>query len=211
MEQNHSSQNNNQIKVQNNSNNNILDLFKEVFILIFKKWTSFRLALDHNPKILIEYVDDEETQLEIEAMMEILFDDIYKELNNNYLYTKIVVQNLSEILLNFIEDFFRVDMQDGSEEHVSKSLLKAFNELKNGKSEYLIRLREIDQKANNKYNISFPITSEDKMVKKIKRINISDSEDESDSQGDEEEDQCQPTDVQPDDDGFVVVKKGKKY
>lgn len=211
MEQNHSSQNNNQIKVQNNSNNNILDLFKEVFILIFKKWTSFRLALDHNPKILIEYVDDEETQLEIEAMMEILFDDIYKELNNNYLYTKIVVQNLSEILLNFIEDFFRVDMQDGSEEHVSKSLLKAFNELKNGKSEYLIRLREIDQKANNKYNISFPITSEDKMVKKIKRINISDSEDESDSQGDEEEDQCQSTDVQPDDDGFVVVKKGKKY
>jgi hypothetical protein len=231
-------------KIQDNQNItsdkiNISSLFYETFILIFKKWTSFRLALDHNPKILFQYEDETKGKLEIESILDLLYDDIFKELQKNHKITKFVTDNIGDMLFSFFEGFFGIDLQDASEEQVAKCLLKAYNEFVEGKSEYLERLRVLDKKTNpnlNNYNISFPITAEDKLVKNMKKnLNLSDMEldDYDDSNGEEDDDQDQDQDQkqqrnsqldqdkninnknskkeEPDDDGFVIVKKGKKY
>ena len=233
---------------------NISTDFKEAFLLILKKWTSFRLALDHNPKVLAQFTDEEETTLEVDAMIDILFDDISKEFKKNAKVTKFAIENVGEMLFSFIEDFFRVELQDGSEEQVATSLLKAYNELAEGKKDFLERLRSNatrDSNANN-FNISFPISAEDKIKPVIKnmnqKMNIDSDEmdvDEEEEDEDEEEDKDQDEDrnqntnkntnqnenilnrnvkpnsnatknnsekgVDADEEGFVVVKKGKKY
>lgn len=58
--------------------NDKLKIFKEGIILIFKKWSSFRLALDNCPEVLDEYDDD--GQLEINSMLEALMNDIMGEI-----------------------------------------------------------------------------------------------------------------------------------
>lgn len=57
---------------------NKLKSFKDGINFIFKKWSGFRLALDHNPRVLEEFNEDNE--LEINEMLEILNDDIITEI-----------------------------------------------------------------------------------------------------------------------------------
>jgi hypothetical protein len=229
-------------KVSNPETFNISSLLYETFILILKKWTSFRLALDNNPKILFQYAEETQGKLEIESILELVFDDIFKELQKNHKITKFVTDNIGDMLFDFFEGFFRIDLQDGSEEQVAKCLLKAYNEFVEKKTDYLDRLRVLDKNINpnlNNYNISFPITAEDKLVKNMKKnLNLNDMEIEDnyeDSESEEQEEdegeqveQSQQIEIsnlekhqlsnkgnskkeEVHDEGFVVVKKGKKY
>lgn len=216
---------------------NKLNFIKEGFNFIFKKWSSFRMALDQNPKVLTQYVDDEQTVLEIAQMMGYVFEDIYKELKKENA-SKIAQVNIADILACFIEEFFGIELQDGSEEQVSKCLCLLYKEIETNKTDYLERLRMNDKTINyGNYNISFPIKPQEKIkviAKELEDMEIDDEDEESDNEMncvDEEEEngESQQTGTsqnniqnnqnsqnknnqnEPDDDGFIVVKKGKKY
>ena len=143
---------------------NKLNFIKEGFNFIFKKWSSFRMALDQNPKVLTQYVDDEQTVLEIAQMMGYVYEDIYKELKKENA-SKIAQVNIADILACFIEEFFGIELQDGSEEQVSKCLCLLYKEIETNKTDYLERLRMNDKTINyGNYNISFPIKPQEKII-----------------------------------------------
>ena len=206
---------------------------KEGFNFIFKKWSSFRIALDHNPRVLTLYADDEQKVLEIDEMINLVYEDIVKEIIKEK-GSNIAVVNIGDILFCFIEEYFRIELQDGSEEQVAKCLCMLYSEIEGNKFDYLERLRTNDKNINySNYNISFPIKPEEKikvLEKDMNKMNIDDSDEEyEDGEGDEDDDDMECEDNQntnnstttnnnitannnqPDDDGFKVVKKGKKY
>lgn len=137
------------------------DKFKEGCILIFKKWKAFRKALDNNPQILTYYNEDESV-LEINEYLEMLFDDILlsieKNINNSNLNKEI-----SDCLYSFISDYFQVALEDQSDKENAKILINLFNELKEGKNNLL---NELKKKENNNinYNINFPIEENPKII-----------------------------------------------
>jgi ABC-type antimicrobial peptide transport system permease subunit len=217
---------------------NKLNLIKEGFNLIFKKWSSFRMALDHNPRVLTQYADDEQTVLEIAQMMGFVYEDIYKELKKEN-GSKIAQVNIADILACFIDEFFGIDLQDGSEEQVSKCLCLLYKEIESNKKDYLERLRINDKTINyGNYNISFPIKPEEKIkviASELEDMDIDDGDSDDMDCIDEEEEGVESQNTQntqnntqnniqnnqssqnknnqnePDEEGFVVVKKGKKY
>ena len=203
-------------------------LFKEGFTFILKKWSSFRIALDHNPRVLTQYADEAETVLEIDQMMGFVYDDICKELCKEN-GSRIAMTNITEILFSFIEEFFCIELQDSSEEQVAKCLCMLFKEIQADKYDYLERLRNNDKTINyGNYNISFPIKPEEKIkviASEMEDMDIDDGDDSDDEDGSDEEEGKENTQNsqnnilnntqnktnEPDDEGFIVVKKGKKY
>ena len=143
---------------------------------IFKKWNAFRQALDNNPQILT-YFNEDQTVLEINEYLDILYDEILSILNtsnnnnfdNNYNYNNInnndnnnndnndnyIIEEISHSLYSFMSDYFNIDLKDQSEKEIAKILFIIFNELKKGKENY-IKQYEINT-VGNKYNIDFPI------------------------------------------------------
>ena len=200
--------------------------FKTGCIAIFKRWTAFRIALDQNPQIL-KYITSDDT-IEINDFLEILYDDILTTITNNKFGMKELIQDVAECLNYFIGDYFKIELADNSDFEIAEILIKLYNELKDKKEKMLNDLIARQDKISQKYSIDFPITGKQVPPPK-KKDDSSDGEDD-DEEGEEEEDEKNENDNkkkedkkedkkkddnkmkidEPDEEGFVVVRKGKK-
>ena len=195
--------------------------FKTGCIAIFRRWTAFRMALDQNPQIL-NYITKDNT-IEINDFLEILYDDILTTITNSKYGMKELIQDVAECLNYFIGDYFKIELADNSDMEIAEVLIKLHNELKDGKEKMLNNLISLQNKISQKYSVEFPITG--KQVPPPKKKDESDY-DEDDEEGEEEEDEKEGKKEnkkenkkkeddkmkidEPDEDGFVVVRKGKK-
>lgn len=186
-------------------NNFMKSFFIEGANLIFKKWSSFRMALDNSPQVLQNFSDDSNTQLEINEMINILFNDIMQEIEKES--GSVLEMNLGDLIFCFFQEFFDVDLEDESESTVARNLIKLYEEIKSGKLDYLERLRKIDKTYNySHYYIEFPIVIEEKKLiedfQNQMAIDVNEDVKKSNVNSKQEE---------MDDEGFVIVKKKKKY
>ena len=195
--------------------------FKTGCIAIFRRWTAFRMALDQNPQIL-NYITKDNT-IEINDFLEILYDDILTTITNSKYGMKELIQDVAECLNYFIGDYFKIELADNSDMEIAEVLIKLHNELKDGNEKLLNNLIALQNKISQKYSVEFPITG--KQVPPPKKKDESD-DDEDDEEGEEEEDEKEDKNNikrenkkkeddkmkidEPDEDGFVVVRKGKK-
>ena len=195
--------------------------FKTGCIAIFRRWTAFRMALDQNPQIL-NYITKDNT-IEINDFLEILYDDILTTITNSKYGMKELIQDVAECLNYFIGDYFKIELADNSDMEIAEVLIKLHNELKDGNEKMLNNLISLQNKISQKYSVEFPITG--KQVPPPKKKDESDN-DEDDEEGEEEEDEKEGKKEnkkenkkkiddkkkidEPDEDGFVVVRKGKK-
>ena len=195
--------------------------FKKGCIAIFRRWTAFRMALDQNPQIL-NYITKDNT-IEINDFLEILYDDILTTITNSKFGMKELIQDVAECLYYFIGDYFKIELADNSDMEIAEVLINLHNELKDGNEKMLNNLISLQNKISQKYSIEFPITG--KQVPPPKKKDESD-DDEDDEEGEEEEDEKEGKKEnkkenkkkeddkmkidEPDEDGFVVVRKGKK-
>jgi hypothetical protein len=187
-------------------NNLIKTLFIEGATLIFKKWSSFRMALDNTPEVLKNYTDENNTQLEINEMLNVLFGDIMIEIEKES--GSVLETNIADLIFCFFQEFFDVDLEDDSERFVAKNLIKLYGELKSNKLEYLERLRQVDKTFNySTYYIKFPIVIEE--TKLIKDFENQMAIDEVENTQNNKVNNNKKEEM--DDEGFVIVKKKKKY
>ena len=220
----------------NNKNNinlnkaTIRSYFREGCINIFKKWSAFRLALDNNPQVLTYYNEDQSI-LEINEYLEMLYDDILNSIYNDKTNNKECIQDeIADCLYTFIGDYFNAELDDQSDIEISKILYKLFLELKDGKIEYLEKLKKDKNKI--KYNIEFPITGNQKIImEKYEEEKEEDEEEEENENNNENvkediKENIEKNDkennlnnknnkkdnkMEIDDEGFIIVKKkGKK-
>ena len=194
--------------------------FKTGCIAIFRRWTAFRMALDQNPQILNNITKD--NTIEINDFLEILYDDILTTITNSKYGMKELIQDVAECLNYFIGDYFKIELADNSDMEIAEVLIKLHNELKDGKEKMLNNLISLQNKISQKYSVEFPITG--KQIPPKKKDESDDNED--DEEGEEEEDEKESKKEnkkenkkkeddkkkidEPDEDGFVVVRKGKK-
>ena len=192
--------------------------FKTGCIAIFKRWTAFRMALDQNPQIL-NYITENNT-IEINDFLEILYDDILTTITNNKFGMKELIQDVAECLNYFIGDYFKIELDDNSDFEIAEILIKLHNELKDKNEKLLKDLIARQNKINQKYFIEFPITGEQKLPPK-KKEEESDEDDEGEEEEDEKDEKKEDKKEtkkdddkmkidEPDEDGFVLVRKGKK-
>ena len=196
--------------------------FKTGCIAIFRRWTAFRMALDQNPQIL-NYITRDNT-IEINDFLEILYDDILTTITNSKYGMKELIQDVADCLNYFIGDYFKIELADNSDIEIAEVLIRLHNELKDGNEKTLNNLIALQNKISQKYSVEFPITG--KQVPPPKKKDESD-DDEDDEEGEEEEDEKEDKNNnnrkeskkkeddkmkidEPDEDGFVVVRKGKK-
>jgi hypothetical protein len=220
----------------NNKNNinfnkaTIRAYFREGCINVFKKWSAFRLALDNNPQVLTYYNEDQSI-LEINEYLEMLYDDILNSIYNDKTNNKECIQDeIADCLYTFIGDYFNAELDDQSDIEISKILYKLFLELKDGKIEYLEKLKKDKNKI--KYNIEFPITGNQKIImEKYEEEKEEDEEEEENENNNENvkediKENIEKNDkennlnnknnkkdnkMEIDDEGFIIVKKkGKK-
>ena len=182
------------------------DKFKQGCISIFKRWTAFRLALDNNPQILTYYNEDQ-TVLEINEYLEMLYDDILTTIikNNN---RSNLIEEVSDCLFTFMSDYFQIDLEDQSDSEIANILINLFNELKNGKDILLNNLKNKENKSNMKYNVDFPILGNQKVIFEKEEEDIEESFEEEEEKNKERNNNKMDTD-DVDEDGFTVIKKGK--
>jgi hypothetical protein len=174
--------------------------FKEGFFLVLKKWSAFRLALDNSPEVLSQFSEEDDGKLEINQMLELLMGDIYSELQKNQ-----NEKNIAEMLYFFIEEFFEVGLEDESENDVAKTLVRLYTQLQSGETACLNKLIEIDQRPNTyNYSISFPIQESLLLAKQLDQQMIIDDEDINTNINKKREEN------EPDEEGFIEVKKKKK-
>jgi hypothetical protein len=185
-------------------NNLLKSHFVEGALLILKKWSSFRMALDNSPEVLHNYADDNNTQLEINEMLNVLFNDIMQEIEKES--GSVLEMNIGDFIFCFFQEFFDVDLEDESERAVAKNMIRLYSELKNGKLDYLERLRQVDKTFNySHYYIQFPIIIEEKkLIEDFQnQMAIEEGEVNKNSNNNKQDEM--------DDEGFIVVKKKKKY
>ena len=194
--------------------------FKTGCIAIFRRWTAFRMALDQNPQIL-NYITRDNT-IEINDFLEILYDDILTTITNSKYGMKELIQDVAECLNYFIGDYFKIELADNSDMEIAEVLINLHNELKDGKGKLLNNLIALQNKISQKYSVEFPITG--KQVPPPKKKDESDDDDDDGEEGEEEEDEKEDNNKkenkkkeddkmkidEPDEDGFIVVRKGKK-
>ena len=164
------------------------ELFTEGATLIFKICAAFRLTLDHIPEFLDEYIEDEEDEendeLEINFLLKALFEDIYLEIQKGSI--DIVI---AKMLYDFLSENYDTYLEDESEQLVARSLKKLYTEINENKTEFIDKLREVDKTFNySVYSIKFPIEEIQDEIKTNDKMEV---------------------DNEPDEDGFVEVKKGK--
>ena len=192
--------------------------FKKGCISIFRCWTAFRMALDQNPQIL-KYITNNNT-LEINDFLEILYDDIIDTIKTNKDGIKELTDKVADCLNYFIGDYFKIELADDSDLAVAKDLIKLHDDLKYNKGE-LVELFE--NKANQdknilKYSVEFPINEKQEIpIKKDESEDDEEGEEEEDEKEDNKEDKKEDKKEddkmkidEPDEEGFILVKKGKK-
>ena len=199
--------------------------FKTGCIAIFKRWTAFRMALDQNPQIL-KYITENNT-IEINDFLEILYDDILTTITNNKFGMKELIQDVAECLNYFIGDYFKIELEDNSDFEIAEILIKLYNELKDKKEKLLNDLIARQNNIKQKYFIEFPITGKQEVPQKKKEDESEDDEEGEEEEDEKEEDKKEDTKKEdkkedkkkeddkmkidePDEDGFIVVRKGKK-
>ena len=210
--------------------------FKRGCIAIFTRWTAFRMALDQNPQIL-KYITNNNT-IEINDFLEILYDDILTTIKNNKSGMKELTDNVADCLNYFIGDYFKIQLADDSDLSVAGDLIKLYDDLKYGKGQMLDALElKVNQDTNtSKYSIEFPITG--KQVIPVSKKEESDDDEEDEEEEDEKEegkkedkkeekkedekeeekedkkddknDDNKMKIDEPDEEGFILVRKGKK-
>ena len=193
--------------------------FKTGCIAIFKRWTAFRMALDQNPQIL-NYITNNNT-IEINDFLETLYDDILTTIVNNKFGRKELIEDVAECLNYFIGDYFQIELEDGSDFEIAEILIKLYEELKDKNEKLLNGLIQRQNKLNMKYSIEFPITG--KQVPPPKKKEEDSEEDEGEEEEDEKDENKKEEKKEnkinddnkmqidePDEDGFIVVRKGKK-
>ena len=191
--------------------------FKTGCIAIFKRWTAFRIALDQNPQIL-NYITKDNT-IEINDFLEILYDDILTTITNNKYGMKELIEDVAECLNYFIGDYFKIELADNSDFEIAEILIRLYNELKDKNEKMLNDLIARQNKITQKYSVEFPITGKQIPPPK-KKYDESESDDEEEEEEEEDEKENNKKEEkkeddkmkidEPDDEGFVVVKKGKK-
>ena len=188
------------------------------------------MALDNNPQVLTYYNEDQSI-LEINEYLAMLYDDILNSIYNDKTNNKECIQDeIADCLYTFIGDYFNAELDDQSDIEISKILYKLFLELKDGKVEYLENLKK--EKNKIKYNIEFPITGNQKIImeKYEEEKEEEEEEDENNNEDDKEEhkkniekinnnnennlnnnNKKKDNKMEIDDEGFIIVKKkGKK-
>ena len=207
--------------------------FKRGCIGIFRCWTAFRMALDQNPQIL-KYITNNNT-IEINDFLEILYDDILTTIKNNKDGIKELTDKVADCLNYFVGDYFKIELADDSDLAVASDLIKLYDDLKYNKGQLV---DFFENKANQdknilKYSVEFPITGKQEIPLKKKDESEDDEEDEEeedekegedkkeekkedkkedkteDKKEDKKEDDKMKID-EPDEEGFILVKKGKK-
>lgn len=190
--------------------------FKQGSFLIFKKWQAFRLALDNNPDLLTIYADEERTELEIYSTLRVLLSDIDDEINK--INSKAVINMIAEMLYDFIQAYFQIEMEDKSEFFISRDIYELHGDIfKEGKYIFFEKLKQADKEYKSNFSIDFPITKRSVQTKlleaKIDKMDIDDDDEGTESENEEKEEKDVNGDNNkefvPDSDGFVEVKKSK--
>ena len=209
--------------------------FKRGCIAIFKRWTAFRIALDQNPQILSYITDD--NSIEINNFLEILYDDILTTISNSKYGMKEMIEDVAECLNYFIGDYFSIGLEDDSDKEIAQTLITLYNELKDNNEKLLNNLIARENKMNQKYSIEFPILGNQKVPPKKNEDKKEDKKEGDDSGEDEEEEEDDSEKEndkkkedksnkdnkenkdnkddkmkidEPDEEGFIEIKKGKK-
>lgn len=190
--------------------------FKEGFVLILQKWSSFRIALDNNPQVLT-YINDDNS-LEINKMLGMLYDDVLGTIEKNKGSISTLVAKVGDCLFGFIQDYFQVDLDDDSDAEVANMLIQLYSELIQNKTTCLSQLKEKSKIGKTTYSIYFPIRGDQKVVFEAK--DSDDEEDEFEECDDDENDINKSNEAKKDvemkidnnndNDGFVEIKKKKK-
>ena len=200
---------------KHNNQKTLKDKFKEGCIAVFKKWAAFRIAIDSNPKILTYYNEDK-TVLEINEMLETLYDELYGILASKSKFGSELLNELADCLGGFIDDYFQIRLEDESDLEVAEILIKLFNSLSEGKEDFYTKL--LKSEAKIKYSIDFPILGNQKIIfEKAEEDDEDDAEEEEEEEDEkkrenkksEKEENKMETD-EPDEDGFIEVRKKKK-
>ena len=178
--------------------------FKTGCITIFKNWVAFRIALENNPHIL-NYITCNNT-IEINDYLEILYDDILTTITKNKFGMKELIKDVAKCLKYFITDYFKIDLEDNSDFETAEILIQLYNSLKDKNEKMYNNLIEKQNKINHKYSIEFPII--ENQIASNKKKNKKNEHGKND--GKEDEKREKKKEDEPDEDGFVVVKKGKK-
>lgn len=186
----------------------VKDRFNQGCEFVFKKWTAFRMALDNNPKILTYYNEDQSV-LEINEMLSNLFDEMFMTLNSGSFAGKSLLDELSDILYGFMNDYFNIILEDESEIEVANVIINLYNELKKGEDKLFNKLQ--NYKTNIKFNIEYPILGNQTVI--FEKSKDEESEEESLEEDEKDVEMKDANDKNDknneDDDGFVEVKKGK--
>ena len=198
------------------------DLFKKGSFLILKQWPAFRMALDHNPELLIVYADEEKKELEIYYFLRCVLSDIDDEIVKKN-HSMIVANIIGGILLDFIINYFNIDVEDNSEKLIASDILKLHSQIfREDKLTYYNELEKSASLFKGEFSIEFPITKnsvEKKiLLNKDKKVEDEESGEESEDEEMEEEKKDDKKEEkiinknlsQPDDDGFSQVLKSKK-
>lgn len=198
------------MKNNNKNQKNQKDKFKQGCVFIFKKWSAFRLALDNNPRILTYYNEDKSV-LEINEMLQTLYEELYSTLNSGSLGGESLINELSDILYGFMSDYFNIALEDQSDIDISEILVKLYNELKNGTD---VLFNKLQNNKNNmiKYNIEFPILGNQTVI--FEKTNSPEDEEEEDEDDNMDVDNNNTNNNKgnnEDEDGFIEVKKGKGF
>ena len=202
--------------------------FVQGCISVFKKWSAFRIAIDDNPKILTYYNEDE-TVLEINEMLETLYDELFNICDSGKFVGQECEMELADCLSGFIEDYFNISLEDDSDIDIARILIMLYEDLQKGSDNYLMFLKNNETKGLGKFSIEFPILGNQKIIFE------KDADDEDDEEEDEDEDEDEEMQNEdnnktvggtsnsnsnnnsnkmedgPDEEGFVVVKKKKGH
>lgn len=119
---------------------------------------------------------------------------------------------VEDMLLQIMEEEFEVGIEDGSAESVAKDIVKIYDDVKQGKTDLVLKFEELADKAKGKQmevNVQAAVDEED--------WEDEDGESDEDAEMDEDVPQLmQPAPEPPrreepevDEDGFTMVKKGK--
>ena len=125
---------------------------------------------------------------------------------------KELTQDVAKCLKYFITDYFKIELEDNMDIEIAEKLIQLYNELKDKNETMLNNLITKQNTKNQKYSIDFPITG--KQVRAPKKKDKISEHDQNKEKEDEKEAKKKIEDKtkldDPDEDGFVVVRKGKK-
>lgn len=168
-----------------------LTIFIEGIDIIFKNWTALRLCIDNNityiSNHIIELLNEKEEiveELEFNVKIGQVIDSICGIIKRETSET-MRERRIAEVLKSFIEEFFFISLEDGSDIDITIMIIKLFNDVISNKNEYLNKIKGL--KHAMQFHIDYPIKVEDLVNKNMNDSLCSSSEGEEDEEGEDEE------------------------